>query len=136
MTKNTADSDGRQSGEFTEEESKIHRAGFKVVFDGMQKGLGFDDACAGLQVVAPGMRQVIIDDYLKVTIAEQHFEAKRPLEEVAADLKLPVERVEAARADMMREVEKAAVDHYRKEGGGSGFEGEAAEGSPPDKQEN
>jgi hypothetical protein len=136
MTENTADSDGRQSGEFTEEESRIHRAGFKVIFDGMQKGLGFDEACAGLQIVDPGMRQVIIDDYLKVSIAEQHFQAQAPLGEVAADLKIPVERVESAKAAMMREVEKAAVEHYRKEGGGSDFGGVAAEGAPPDKQEN
>jgi hypothetical protein len=68
------------------------------------------------------MRQVIIDDYLKVTIAERHFEAKRPLEEVAADLKLPFERVEAARADMMREVERAAIEHYRSTSSGAGLD--------------
>jgi hypothetical protein len=115
-----SDSDGRQSGEFTEEESKIHHAGFKVIFDGMQKGFGFDEACAGLRIVDPVMRQIIIDDYLKVTIAEQHFQAERPLEEVAADLKIPAERAESVKADMMREVEKAAVDHYHSTSSGAG----------------
>jgi hypothetical protein len=135
MTENIADSEGRQSGEFTEEESKIHHAGFKVIFEGMQKGLGFDEACAGLEVVDPEMRRIIVDDYLKVTIAEQHFQAQRSLEEVAADLKVPAARVEAAKSEMMREVEKAAVDHYHRtsSGAGGGEEGEPP-GGPGGKQ--
>jgi len=134
MTESTADSEGRQSGEFTEEESRIHQAGFKVIFEGMQKGLGFDDACAGLQVVEPEMRRIIVSDYLKVTIAEQHFQAQRPLDEVAAELKVSVETVEAARAEMMREVEKAAIDHYRTTSSGAGFEPGTADGE--DREEN
>ena len=126
MTSNIADSEGRQSGEFTEEEGKIHQAGFKVIFEGIQKGMGFDDACAGLQVVDPELRAIIIDDYLKVTIAEQHFQAKRDLKDIALDLSIPVERVEAARAQMMAEVEKAAIDHYHRTSATP--EGESGEG--------
>ena len=135
MTDNIADSEGRQSGEFTEEEAKIHHAGFKIIFEGMQKGLSFDDACAGLEVVDPEMRQIIIDDYLKVTIAEQHFQAQRPLEEVAKDLKVPLERIEAARAQMMLEVEKAAIDHYHKTSSAAGPEAAEA-GEDQEKKDN
>jgi hypothetical protein len=124
MTDNIADSEGRQSGEFTEEEAKIHHAGFKIIFEGMQKGLGFDDACAGLEVVDPEMRQIIIDDYLKVTIAEQHFQAQRDLKDVALDLSIPLERVEAAKGQMMAEVEKAAIDHYHKTSSAAGADAE------------
>ena len=92
----------------------------------MQKGLSFDDACAGLKVVDPVMRQVIIDDYLKVTIAEQHFQAKRDLKDVALDLSIPLERVEAAKMQMMAEVEKAAIDHYRKTSSDAGAEAPGA----------
>ena len=113
----SSDSDGRQAGEFTEEESRVHHAGFKIIFDGMEKGLGFDEACAGLDVVDPGMRGVIIDDYLKVTIAERHFQGGEALEKVAESLRVPVERIASGKEEMLGEVRKAAVDVFRKEAG-------------------
>ena len=127
----SADHDGRQAGEFTEEEARVHQAGFKVIFDGMEKGLGFDEACAGLEVVNPGMRSVIIDDYLKVTIAERHFQASEPLDDVAASLRIPVERLAATKEDMLREIRKAAADVYRKESADSGFDMGDVSGEPP-----
>ena len=114
--------DGRQSGEFTEEEGRVHRAGFKIIHEGLQKGLTFTDACAGLEVVDPGMRLIIIDDYLKVAIAEEHFQGEKPLEEVAEGLKAPLEEVERARQEMLGEVQQAAADYYRRDGGATDFE--------------
>jgi len=130
MSKKTEE-DGRQSGEFTEEEGRIHKAGIKVIHDGLARGLDFDDACAGLEVVDPGMRQVIISDYLKVTIAERHFQASETLEDIAASIKVPVDRVEAAKTAMLQEVKKAAIEFYRKQSGESGFDMDDVDGDPP-----
>ncbi len=120
--------DPRESGGFTEEEGRIHKAGFKVIYNGMSRGLGFDDACAGLQVVDPELRQVIIDDYLKVTIAERHFQSGESLEEVARSLKIPLRRVEETRASMLREVQDAAAAVYRTQAGEAGFDMEKLDG--------
>jgi len=35
MTDAIADSEGRRSGEFTEEESRIHHAGFRIISEGL-----------------------------------------------------------------------------------------------------
>jgi hypothetical protein len=113
--------DQRQAGEFTEEESRIHRAGFKIILEGLQKGLGFDEACTGLEVVEPEIRRIIIDDYLKVTIAERHFQGREELEDVAGSLKIPLERVAATREKMLKEVREAAREVYRKQAGDAGF---------------
>ena len=123
--------DGRQAGEFTDEESRIHHAGFKIIHDGLAGGLDFDAACAGLEVVSPEMRQVIINDYLKLAIAEAHFQDKHPLEDLAAHLRCPVERLEAARDEMMAEVREAAIKQYKKESAESGFDlGDMTEETP------
>jgi hypothetical protein len=127
----SADHQGRQAGEFTEEEARVHQAGFKIIFDGMEKGLGFDEACAGLEVIDPGMRKIVIDDYLKVTIAERHFQKGEPLEDVAGSLRISPERLAATKEDMLREIRKAAVDVYRKESSDSGFDMEDVSGEPP-----
>ena len=115
---------GRQAGEFTEEESRVHHAGFKIIMEGLEQGLTFDEACQGLQVVDPEMRRIIISDYLKVTIAERHFQAKESLEDVAAHLRCGVETVEKAKEEMVREVQEAAHEYYKKQAG-SGTPGES-----------
>jgi hypothetical protein len=130
-----SESDGRQADEFTEEEGRIHQAGFKVIFSGMEKGLGFDEACLGLTIVDPEMRHVIIEDYLKVTIAERHFQDSQPLEEVANTLKIPVERIATTREEMLREVQEAASAVYRSQAGTTGFDGSSVPESDGGKKE-
>ena len=130
MSENSS-SDGRRAGEFTEEESRIHHAGFKIIHDGLAAGLDFDTACAGLEVVSPEMRRLIIDDYLKLAIAEAHFQDKHPLEDVAAHLHCTVERLETARDEMMAEVREAAIAKYKEESAESGFDmGDMTEETP------
>jgi hypothetical protein len=124
-------SDGRHSGEFTDEESRIHHAGFKIIHDGLAAGLDFDTACTGLKVIDPEMRRVIIDDYLKLAIAEAHFQDKHPLEDVATHLRCPIERLETARSEMMAEVREVAVEQYKKEAAESDFDmGDMSEETP------
>lgn len=123
--KKSQDVDGRQSGDFTEEESRIHKAGFKIIFDSLARGLDFEQACAGLEVVDPEMRRVIIDDYVKVSIAEGHFDKKQSLEDIAASLRCPGDLVKKACGEMMEEVRIAAIDVYQKEAA-------AAESAPAD----
>ena len=130
MSKNTEE-DGRQYGEFTEEEGKIHVAGIKIIHDGLANGLGFDEACAGLEVINPSMRQVVIDDYLKVTIAERHYQGSETIEEIAASLKVPAERLEKTKVAMLAEVKEAAVEFYRKQAGDAGFDMDDGGGEPP-----
>jgi hypothetical protein len=131
MPKNTEE-DGRQYGEFSEEEGKIHVAGIKIIRDGLGRGLGFDEACTGLEVIDPAMRRVIIDDYLKVTIAERHFQGEESLEDIAASLKVPAQRLEEMKVSMLAEVKEAAVEFYRKQAGDADFDmDDMGKGKPP-----
>ena len=61
---------GPSGGGFTEEESRIHQAGFKVIHSGLNRGLGFDEACAGLQVVDPEFRKLI---HKMLVCSQPHF---------------------------------------------------------------
>ena len=106
---------GRQAGEFTPEESRAHHEGFKTIHSGLHRGLGFDEACAALKVADPEMRRIIVDDYLKVTIAERHFHGGVPVEEVASELKLPAGRIAQAKAVMLEEVGAAAAEAFRRQ---------------------
>jgi hypothetical protein len=112
------DASGKKpAGGFTPEEERQHEAGFAAIRAGLGAGQGFDEACGRIEAVDPDLRRIIVDDYLKVTIAERHFQGGESLEAVAAALKISEARVEFARREMLAEVAAASVDVFRRQGG-------------------
>lgn len=109
--------EGPSAGGFTAEEERLHEAGFVAIRDGLAAGLGFEQACSRVQADDPDLRRVIVDDFLKVTIAQRHFQGGESAGEVAAALKIPLERVEHARREMLAEVAAASVEVFRRQGG-------------------
>ena len=83
---------------------KQYRFEIKRLREGLAKGLGFEEATAAIEEKDEGLRHGIIEDALKVFIAEEHFSKKVPLEEMATRLKLPVERLESAKQIMLDEI--------------------------------
>ena len=113
----SASEEGPVSGGFTAEEERLHEAGFAAISRGLAAGLGFEEACAGIKATDAGFRRVIVDDFLKVTIAQRHFQGTESLAAIAAAFGIPLERVEAARREMLAEVAAASVDVFRRQGG-------------------
>ena len=109
--------EGPVSGSFTAEEERLHEAGFAAISAGLAAGLGFDEACARVEAADAALRRVIADDYLKVTIAQRHFQGTESLAEIAAALGIPAQRAEVARLEMLAEVAAASVDVFRRQGG-------------------
>ncbi|HEY5999676.1 MAG TPA: hypothetical protein VI078_10305 [bacterium] len=105
------------TGAFTDEEERLHAEGFAAINAAMAAGLAFDAACARIDVADPDLRRIIIDDFLKVTIAQRHFQGGESTEQVAGALGIPVERVEFARKEMLAEVAAASVDVFRRQSG-------------------
>jgi hypothetical protein len=113
----SAKEEGPVSGSFTAEEERLHVAGFATISAGLAAGLGFEKACEGIEATDAGLRLVIADDYLKVAIAQRHFQGTESIPEIAKALGLSVERVEIARREMLAEVAAASVDVFRRGGG-------------------
>lgn len=113
--------EGPAPGGFSPEEERLHDSGIATIDDGLAAGLGFDEACARVGVADHDLRRIIIDDYLKVTIARRHFQGGESTADVAAALKVSEERVQFARNEMLAEVAAASVDAFRRQGGGGQF---------------
>ena len=113
----SAQADGKAAGAFSPEEERLHEAGFARIQEGLAAGLGFDKACDGIEAADAELRRVIVDDYLKVTIAQRNFQGGESTFAIAASLGISVERVEAARREMIAEVAAASVDVFRRQGG-------------------
>jgi len=113
----SASTDATTTGGFTPEEDRLHDAGFKTIRDGLAAGLAFDKACEGVEAAAAELRRIIVDDYLKVTIAQRNFQGGESTSVIAASLGITVERVEFTRREMLAEVAAASVDVFRRQGG-------------------
>jgi hypothetical protein len=110
-------SDTKSAAGFTPEEDRLHEAGIAAIRDGLAAGLGFDAACARVEAADADLRRIIVDDFLKVTIAQRHFQGGESTEAIAAALGISAERVEFARKEMLAEVAAASVDAFRRQGG-------------------
>ena len=110
--------EGPVAGGFTAEEERLHEAGFAAIGEGLAAGLDFEKACAGIEATDAELRRVIADDFLKVTIAQRHFQGAESISDIAEAFRMPAERVETARREMLAEVAAASVDVFRRQGGG------------------
>ena len=113
----SAPAEGPAAGGFTPEEERQHDAGFAAIREGLAAGQDFAQACERVVADSPDLRRIIVDDFLKVTIAQRHFQGGESTEQVAAALGISVERVEFTRREMLAEVAAAAVDVFRRQGG-------------------
>jgi hypothetical protein len=101
-------------------ENRAYEEAVNSVKAAVEAGVAFDEAASKVSLKDESLREAAISDALKVLIAEMHFMKKLPVGEVADRLKLPLERVERARREMIEEVEAAAIEKYKQSLGQEG----------------
>jgi len=99
--------------EYTEEESRIYYQTMDEIMEGLKKGLTFREACNAAEVQDGQLRGFIEDDALKIMIADMHYNKGMPLEKVAENLQVPVDRLQQASAEMLEDVGMTAMEVYR-----------------------
>lgn len=109
---NNAPGDDLKDDDATFYEESINR-----IKQGVEQGMTFEQASSLVECKDEALLAAIIDDALKVLIAEKHFMAKMNMDELAKKLRLPLDRVATARQQMIDGVEDAAIEAYRKEHG-------------------
>ena len=86
----------------------------------LASGLDFDAACAGLEVGDEVLKKNIIDDMLKVLIAEEHFGKNIPLDDIAAKYRITIDRLESTKLLMLEDVRNTSIKaFYKSLGSGS-----------------
>jgi len=90
--------------QFTEEEGKTYTKGIEMIRSALSNGLRFDVACGMVAVEDQEMKGHIIDDALKIEIAELHFGSGLSLRDVAKRLGVSVQRLMKAREEMLEDV--------------------------------
>ncbi len=90
--------------QFSEEEDRIYRKNIGMIRSNLGNGVKFDLACEFISVDDAELKKLIIDDALKIEIAELHYGKRTPLEEVSKKLGVPMERLLRANDEMVEDV--------------------------------
>ncbi len=95
---------------YLSEAEKTYMHALAKIRQGLAKGFDFNSASTAVMIDDESLRQAVLDDVLKVIIAEEHFVKKVPFEQISRQLNLPMDRLEKARTEMLEDVEKSAVN--------------------------
>jgi hypothetical protein len=101
-----------QYKEYTEEESRIYNEAMDNIMAALQNGSSFDEACASLDIADGELKGFVVDDALKVLIADIHYTKNLPLEHIADTYKIPMDIITKANKEMMQDVEIASSEVY------------------------
>jgi hypothetical protein len=95
------------------DEDRLYEESVNKIKSAVNQSLTFEQAASLIDVKDEALRKAILDDALKVLIAEIHFSGGKTLEELSRKLKLSLERLEKAKEEMLNEVEAAAIEKYK-----------------------
>lgn len=94
------------------EDVKFLRESIGKVKTAIKNGLSFDEAIGILTFLNADTKAAVMDDITKVLIAEMHFNGDKTLEDMAKSLRIPLARLTKAKAEMIQDVEAAAIEAY------------------------
>ncbi|WP_130471319.1 hypothetical protein [Candidatus Magnetaquicoccus inordinatus] len=99
---------------FSEDQDLVHSRAIEFLRKKIKKGDPWKKAVADLTIADQAFKAVILDDFLKITLAERHFQGKEEIKSIARLLQVPVELLEAVKEAMIREVRDASIEVYRR----------------------
>jgi hypothetical protein len=103
------------------DEDQLYEESVRRIRSGViDQQMPFEKAAELIEVEDKGLRAAILDDALKVLLAEIHFAGGKSLDETTQALGLPRARLERARAEMLKDVKQAAIEKYKSETGQEG----------------
>ena len=108
-----------QYKQYSEEESRIYNEAMDNIMGGLQKGLSFDEACAATDIKDTELKAYIVDDAMKILIADIHFTKGFSLQHVADTYSIPIDSVIKASREMMEDIEVTTSEIYRNSQTGS-----------------
>jgi hypothetical protein len=106
--------EGLPDDAFLTETDIAYEKAIAKIREGLEKGLDFDSACAAIEAGDEKLKKHIIDDMLKVLIAEEHYNKNIPLDKLSDLLKVPVDRLETAKREMIEDVKESSIKAFYK----------------------
>lgn len=99
--------------EYSEDESKIYNSAISKILHDLSNGIKFKDACDSVIIEDEELKEYIIDDVIKIVIAELHYINKISLYKIADFLELPIETIIKANNEMIEDLGNSSIDFYK-----------------------
>ena len=98
---------------YSAEDNRIYDQAMAAIGQAMAAKTAWNKVADGLTMVADaGFRQIILDDYVKITLATRHFQNSEGLKDIAKTTGIPMDLLVQSKQEMIREVEEASVAAY------------------------
>ncbi|MBF0179119.1 MAG: hypothetical protein HQM03_03720 [Magnetococcales bacterium] len=98
---------------FSEEQDRIHDQAMRTLEESLTRGDSWSAACGKLKVADAGFKEIILADFLKVMLAERHFQGGERLKQIARELAIPLNQLVTLKETMIREVAESTQRVYR-----------------------
>ena len=106
--------------QFSEEDNRAYRKGIEMIRTNLENGVKFDLACEFITIEDRELRAMIIDDALKIEIAELHYGKRIPLLEVSKRLGVSMDRLLKASHEMLEDILQTSAEFSAWESGDKG----------------
>jgi hypothetical protein len=93
---------------------KIYEQAVRQLRQKISHGQTYEQAFDTLSDLDHEMRAFIEDDFLKIIIAEEHFGADIPIDDLALFLGLPIRQLEACRDSLLMDMHFESSEHFGK----------------------
>jgi len=101
--------------QYTSEEDAIYYDAMEKILAALRNGSTFENACCTIEVADASLKDFILDDAMKIMIAELHYRDGQSLLQVAEKLDVPVTKISYASLEMLEDVSIASAEAFKKE---------------------
>ena len=106
-TKNMTNNDFLFSGNLW----KIYEHATRIIRKNLDDGQTYEQACKPLNDIDQNLKQFIMDDFLKILIAEEHFGTGVDIDDLALHLGLTYEKIESSRDDLIKDIVRETTEY-------------------------
>jgi len=99
--------------EYSEDESRVYDEAMDKIMEGMRSGLTFYESYSAVIVEDEQLKEFIIDDALKIMIADIHYTKGLSLQHVADTLRISMDRIHKANSEMVEDISITAAEIYK-----------------------
>jgi ribosomal 50S subunit-associated protein YjgA (DUF615 family) len=97
---------------YNEDEENIYKRSIDTIRSNINNGIKFDLGCELIDVKDEELRRLIIDDALKIEIAELHYGQGLSLRDVSKRIGVSMERLLKANTEMIEDIMNTSTDGF------------------------
>lgn len=97
---------------YSDDENEIYNRSIDTIRSNIDNGVKFDLACEFIDVKDEELRRLIIDDALKIEIAESHYGKGLSLMDLSKKIGVSMDRLLKANEEMIEDIMNTSTDGF------------------------